>query len=157
MRRWEADLIAVLIFTYDSTRLLIHSGGTAVRDESLGRVPHVNLFVAEPIQIPQHFWAEGSTFTRSTRMSAGSLLIFSIRTDRIVRHGQRVDHDIHSLFHRQHLLSLRIISFPFRRFDISYKGKHMMPELEHSSLVRKLNRKMNRKLNRIRCRSQSYT
>ena len=81
MRRCEADLIAVLIFTYDSTRLLIHSGGTAVRDESLGRVPHVNLFVAEPIQIPQHFWAEGSTFTRSTRMSAGSLLVFSIRTD----------------------------------------------------------------------------
>jgi len=36
----------------------------------------VNLFVAEPIQIPQHFWAEGSTFTRSTRMSAGGLLIF---------------------------------------------------------------------------------
>jgi len=33
----------------------------------------------------------------------------------------------------------------------------MMPELEHSSLVRKLNRKMNRKMNRIRCRSQSCT
>jgi hypothetical protein len=47
MSRQEADVIAVLIITCDSTRLLIHSGETAVRDESLGRVPHVNLFVAE--------------------------------------------------------------------------------------------------------------
>ena len=87
MSRQEADLIAVLIFTYDSTRLLIHSGGTAVRDESLGRVPHSNLFVAEQIQIIQQFWAEGSTLTRSTRLSVGSLLSSSIRTDRIVRGG----------------------------------------------------------------------
>lgn len=49
MSRQEADIIAVLIFVCDSTRLLIHSGETAVRDESLGRVPHVNLFVAEQI------------------------------------------------------------------------------------------------------------
>ena len=89
MSRQEADLIAVLIFTYDSTRLLIHSGGTAVRDESLGRVPHSNLFVAEQIQIIQQFWAEGSTLTRWKRMSAGSLLSFSIRTDRIVRDGKK--------------------------------------------------------------------
>ena len=78
-------------------------GGTAVRDESLGRVPHSNLFVAEQIQIIQQFWAEGSTLTRSTRMSAGCLLSFSIRTDRIIRDGKRVNHDIHSLFYRQHL------------------------------------------------------
>jgi hypothetical protein len=103
MSRQEADLIAVLIFTYDSTRLLIHSGGTAVRDKSLGRVPHENLLVAEQIQIIQQFWAEGSTLTRLTPMSVGSLLSFSIRTDRIVRDGKRVNHDVHSLFHRQHL------------------------------------------------------
>ena len=78
-------------------------GGTAVRDVSLGRVPHSNLFFAEQIQIIQQFWAEGSTFTRSTRLSVGSLLSFSIRTDRIVRVGERVNHDIHSLFYRQHL------------------------------------------------------
>lgn len=153
MSRQEADLIAVLIFTYDSTRLLIHSGGTAVWDESLGRVPHSNLFVAEQIQIIQQFWAEGSTLTRWKRMSAGSLLSFSIRTDRIVRDGKRVNHDIHSLFHLQHLLSRRAISLPFRRFDISCKGKHMMQRLVHSSLVRKLIRTMNR----IRCRNRSCT
>ena len=98
MSRQEADLIAVLIFTYDSTPLLIHSGGTAVRDESLGRVPHLNLLVAEQIQIIQHFRAEGSTFTRWKRTSVGSLLMFSIRTDRIIRDGKRANHDIHSLF-----------------------------------------------------------
>ena len=111
------------------------------------------LFVAEQIQFIQQFWAEGSTLTRSTRMSDGSLLSSSIRTDRIVRGGQRVNHDIHSLFYRQHLSSLRAISLPFRRFDISCKGKHMMPELEHSSLVRKLIRMMNRI--HIRCRNRS--
>jgi hypothetical protein len=102
MSRRKADLIAVLIFTYDSTPLLIHSGGTAVRDESLGRVPH-HLFVAEQIQIIQHFRAEGSTFAHVKRRTVGCLLMFSIRTDRIVRDGQRVNHDIHSLFHRQSL------------------------------------------------------
>lgn len=76
MSRQEADLIAVLIFTYDSTRLLILSGGTAVWDESLGRVPHYHLFVAEQIQIIQQFWAEGSTFTRLTWLPGGSLLSF---------------------------------------------------------------------------------
>jgi len=55
-------------------------GGTAVRDESLGRVPHSNLFVAEQIQIIQQFWAEGSTLTRAIRLSVGSPLSFSIRT-----------------------------------------------------------------------------
>lgn len=67
MSRQEADLIAVLIFTYDSTPLLIHSGGTAVRDGSLGRVPHLKLFVAKQLQIIQHFRAEGSTCTRWKR------------------------------------------------------------------------------------------
>ena len=66
-----------------------------------------------------------------------------------------MNHDIHSLLDRQHMLSLRVISLPFRRFDISYKGKHMKLQLEHSSLVRKLIRMMNRMMNRIRCRSAS--
>jgi len=89
MSRQEADLIAVLICTCDSTRLLIHSGGTAVRDESLGRVPHVNLLVAEQILILQHFWAEGSTLTRWARMAVGSLLIISIHTNRILQGRSR--------------------------------------------------------------------
>ena len=88
-------------------------------------------------------------------MTVGSLLSFSIRTDRIVSGGQRVNHDIHSLLYRQHLLSLRAISLPFRRFDISYKGRHMKQQLEHSSLVRKLIRMMSRMMSRIRCRNRS--
>lgn len=68
-----------------------------------------------------------------------------------------MNHDIHSLLYRQHLSSHRVISLPFRRFDISYKGKHMKLQLEHSSLVRKLIRMMNRMMNRIRCRNRSCT
>ena len=87
MSRQEGRPIAVLIFTCDSTRLLIHSGGTAVRDESRGRVPHLNLLVAEQIQYLQHFWAEGSTLTCLTRMAVGSLLILQSALIEFFRDG----------------------------------------------------------------------
>ena len=74
------------------------AGGTAVRDKSLGRVPHSSATINGHTQIPQHIWAEGLDFTLETWITVDRLLIFSIRTDRIVRDGWRANHDIHSLF-----------------------------------------------------------
>ena len=77
----KAGLIAVLILTYDSTRLLILVGGTTAWDESLRRVPHSSLTVCGQTQIPQHIWAEGSDFILNDTDVRRTSPDFSIRTD----------------------------------------------------------------------------
>ena len=92
------------------------AGGTAVRDKSLGRVPHSSATINGHTQIPQHIWAEGLDFTLETWITVDRLLIFSIRTESNCQRRLESESRHPLSFHRQHLLSsIRIVASPFRR------------------------------------------